>query len=134
MVTKGDFEENFPYNKALYITYWTGAQLKHGLLRMLRDETLDGEHGEFFQLSRGLEVEYDQKVPLDLEVRPFSCNLHPELLNDHTVRLSIESPTHFALAPKSGHDALHVFADVPFHYERQPDDLYRDDNDSAQAR
>ena len=71
-----------------------------------------------------LEVEYDQKVPSDLEVRPLSYNLHPELLNDHTVRLSIESPTHFALAPKSGHDALHVFADKPFRYERVPGDLY----------
>ncbi len=62
VVTKGDFEENYPYNKSLYMTYWTGAQLKHGLLRMLRDEMLEGEHGEFFQLSKGLEVEYDQKT------------------------------------------------------------------------
>ncbi len=71
-----------------------------------------------------LEVEYDQNVPSDLEVRPLSYNLQPELLNDHTVRLSIDSPTHFALAPKSGHDALHVFADVPFKYEREAGDLY----------
>ncbi|MBQ7651671.1 MAG: hypothetical protein IJS15_11975 [Victivallales bacterium] len=71
-----------------------------------------------------LEVEYDQKLPSDLEVRPFSCNLHLEAINDRTIRLPIESPVHFALAQKNGHDALHVFADVPFHYERQPGDLY----------
>lgn len=43
------------------MTYWTGAQLKQGLLRMLRDEALCGEHTEFYQLSDGLEIEYDQK-------------------------------------------------------------------------
>ena len=71
-----------------------------------------------------LEVEYDQNVPSDLEVRPFSFSLHPEFVNDHAVRLPIEQPIHFTLAPKSGHDALHVFADEPFKYERQEGDLY----------
>ena len=80
---------------------------------------------EFDMTERGnLEVEYDEKVPSDLEVRPFSANLHPEVVNDRTVRLPIEAPIHFALAPKNGHDALHVFADAPFHYERQEGDLY----------
>jgi len=71
-----------------------------------------------------LEVEYDRNVPSDLEIRPLSYNLLPDLINDHTVRLFIESPSHFVLAPKSGHDALHVFADAPFKYERMPGDLY----------
>lgn len=62
VVTKGDFDENYPYNKPLFMTYWTGAQLKHGLKRMLRDEALEGAHTEFYQLSKGLEVEYDQKT------------------------------------------------------------------------
>ena len=29
---------------------------------MLRDEALEGAHTEFYQLSKGLEVEYDQKT------------------------------------------------------------------------
>lgn len=61
VVTKKDFDENFPYDDSVYATYWTGAQIKHGLLRMLRDEALEGAHTEFYQLSEGLVVEYDQK-------------------------------------------------------------------------
>ncbi|MBQ7063431.1 MAG: bifunctional metallophosphatase/5'-nucleotidase [Firmicutes bacterium] len=60
VVTKGDLRECFPYDDAVHMLYWTGAQIKHGLLRMLRDEALAGAHTEFYQLSKGLEVEYDQ--------------------------------------------------------------------------
>ena len=60
IVTKGDLRECFPYDDAVHTVYMTGTQLKHALLRMLRDEALAGAHTEFYQLSRGLEVEYDQ--------------------------------------------------------------------------
>ncbi len=60
VVTKRDFDENFPYHDSVYLTYWTGAQLKHGILHMLRDEALDEGYTEFYQFSRGLYVEYDQ--------------------------------------------------------------------------
>ena len=62
VVTKGDFSINFPYDDSAHALWWTGAQLKHGIMRMLRDEALAGAHTEFYQLSRGLEVEYDQKT------------------------------------------------------------------------
>ena len=62
IVTKGDFRVCFPYDDTVHVMHWTGAQLKHGLLRMLRDEALEGAHTEFYQLSHGLEVEYDQKT------------------------------------------------------------------------
>ena len=61
IVTKGDFTVCFPYDDPVHLVYWTGAQLKHALMRMLRDEALAGAHTEFYQLSKGLEVEYDQK-------------------------------------------------------------------------
>jgi len=38
----------------------SGAQLRRMLAYMLRDENLDGAHGEFYQLSRGLRVTYDR--------------------------------------------------------------------------
>ncbi len=60
VVTKGDLRECFPYDDAVHMIYVTGAQLKHMLLRMLRDEAFRGDHTEFYQLSRGLVVEYDQ--------------------------------------------------------------------------
>ena len=62
VVTKGDFLINFPYDDSAHALWWTGAQLKHGIMRMLRDEALAGAHTEFYQLSRGLEIEYDQKT------------------------------------------------------------------------
>ena len=62
VVTKGDFNICFPYDDPVHVVWWTGAQLKHGILRMLRDEALAGAHTEFYQLSEGLEIEYDQKT------------------------------------------------------------------------
>lgn len=60
VVTKGDFDECFPFDDSAHMIYLTGAQLKHALLRMLRDESLQGEHTEFYQVSKGLRFEYDQ--------------------------------------------------------------------------
>ena len=60
IVTKGDFNICFPYDDTAHLLKWSWAELKHGILRMLRDEALDGAHTEFYQLSRGLEVEYDR--------------------------------------------------------------------------
>ncbi len=92
VVTKGDLHECFPYDDAVHMVYATGAQLEHMLLRMLRDEAFAGEHTEFYQLSRGLEVEYDQAThsllrfnfegaPVDKE-RVFSVGLqHFHYLN-----------------------------------------------------
>ena len=60
VVTKGDLNECFPYDDAVHMLYVTGAQLKRMIKRMLRDEALGGAHTEFYQLSHGLLVEYDQ--------------------------------------------------------------------------
>ena len=74
VVTKGDLNECFPYDDAVHTVYMTGAQLKHACLRFLRDEALAGAHTEFYQLSHGLVVEYDQAthsfVRFDFEGEP----------------------------------------------------------------
>ena len=62
VVTKGDLNACMPYDDSAHIVYMTGAQLKHALLHMLRDDTLEGKHAEYFQVSHGLEVEYDQSA------------------------------------------------------------------------
>ena len=59
IVTKGDFMETFPFDDSAHLTYWTGAQLKHGIKRMMRDEAFLGEHVEFYQVSSALSIEYD---------------------------------------------------------------------------
>ena len=60
VVTKRDFDQCYPFDDSVHMVYWTGAQLKHALLHMLRDETLSGEHTEFYQASHGLKYEYDE--------------------------------------------------------------------------
>ena len=74
IVTLGDLNECFPYDDAVHLVYVTGAQLKRMLLRMLRDEAFQGDHTEFYQLSKGLAVEYDQAshsfLRFDYEKRP----------------------------------------------------------------
>ena len=60
IVTKGDLSMCLPYDDSAHIVYMTGVQLKHGMRHVLRDETLSGAHGEFFQVSSGMEIEYDQ--------------------------------------------------------------------------
>lgn len=74
VVTKGDLCECFPYDDAAHMVYATGAQIKHMIKHMLRDEVFVGEHCEFYQLSSGLVVEYDQKshsfVRFDFEGEP----------------------------------------------------------------
>ena len=59
IVTKGDFMETFPFDDSAHLTYWTGAQLKHGIKWMMRDEAFMGEHVEFYQVSSALSIEYD---------------------------------------------------------------------------
>ena len=61
VVTKGNLNECFPYDDSVHMLYVTGAQFKAMLKHMCRDEAFRGEHTEFYQLSAGLEVEYNQK-------------------------------------------------------------------------
>jgi 5'-nucleotidase len=96
VVTKGDFDATFPYDDAAFVTYWTGAQLKHGLLRMLRDEAFEGDHTEFYQLSKGLEVEYDQKTHSLLKV-----SFQGEPLDDERIYSVGMQEYHFKNLPDS---------------------------------
>ena len=80
IVTYGDLCKCFPYDDAVYKVFVTGAQLKDMLRFMMRDETWEGQHTEFYQLSEGLEVEYS--VP-DHTYRKF--NYKGEPLDDNRV-------------------------------------------------
>ena len=62
IVTLQDLMENFPYDDSIHMVTVTGKQLKDMIHYMLRDEALDGNHTEFYQLSEGLYVEYDKKT------------------------------------------------------------------------
>ena len=60
VVTYSDLTECFPFNDALFMAKVTGEQLRRMFVYMLRDETLDGGHTEFYQISDGLRVVYDR--------------------------------------------------------------------------
>jgi len=59
-VTRMNLMEVMPYDDKVIAIKVTGAQLKHMVKFMLRDETLDGAHGEFYQFSKGMSVIYDK--------------------------------------------------------------------------
>jgi len=62
IVLLSDLAECFPYNDPIYMCYITGAQFRRMLLYMLRDEALEGRHTEFYQVSDGIQVEYDRNT------------------------------------------------------------------------
>ena len=70
IVTLGDFMEVMPFGDPLFRFKLTGEQLRRAMRYMLRDEAfLDGEHGEWYQLSRGICCEYDRPTHTILSLR-----------------------------------------------------------------
>ena len=63
VVTKGDLRKVFPYDNKVVEYMMTGKQLREALLWMFRDESIDDPYdgGEFYQLSKGVKVVYNQK-------------------------------------------------------------------------
>ena len=70
IVTLGDFMEIFPFGGPIYGCKFTGAQLRHAVRYMLRDDSfLDSEHNEWYQFSRGFCCEYDRPSHTILSLR-----------------------------------------------------------------
>lgn len=67
LVTYQDLVECIAYDDSIHMLYITGAQLKHMLMYMLRDEVWQGVHNEFYQLSKGMKVIYDRTSKTMLE-------------------------------------------------------------------
>ena len=60
VVTRKDLIEVTPYDEQIYRLKITGKQFKEMYAFMLRDEAFEGDHTEFYQFSKGLQVEYDK--------------------------------------------------------------------------
>ncbi len=58
ILTYGDLAECMPYDDKIYLVKVSGAQLKT-MVKTFIEATKDGEHGEFYQFSRGINVVYD---------------------------------------------------------------------------
>ena len=70
IVTLRDFKTVFPYGGPLYKVTLTGAQLRHTLLFMLRDESFAEEpNTEWYQFSKGFFCEYDRPTHTILSLK-----------------------------------------------------------------
>lgn len=58
VVTYGDYVACFPYDDQIYQLTVTGAQFKKMMSFIMRDEQWSGDHCEFYQVSKGVEIEY----------------------------------------------------------------------------
>ena len=80
LVTYQDFVECFPFDDSLHMLTVTGDQLKRMLTFMLRDEAWEGDHTEFYQLSKGMKVVYDKAKREILEFTYEDSPITPEQL------------------------------------------------------
>ena len=70
IVTLGDFMEVYPFGDPLISFQITGSQLRRALRFMLREEAFtDGDHCEWYQISRGLCCEYDRPTHTILSLK-----------------------------------------------------------------
>ena len=60
LLTRGDLAQLVPFDDRIFLLKVTRAQLRRMLAFMLRDELLNGAHGEFYQVSEGLHVAWDR--------------------------------------------------------------------------
>lgn len=58
VITLKDLMEIYPYKDVIYEIKVNGNQLRRMLTYVYRDECWDGDHTEFYQLSKGMHVEY----------------------------------------------------------------------------
>lgn len=61
-VTLQDLREAYPYDGKIYKVKVSGAQLKHMIKHMLRDEVLDDWKDAFFHTSKALHIEYTRST------------------------------------------------------------------------
>ena len=57
-----DLMECLPYDDPIYLLEVTGEELMNMVRYMVRDEVWEGEHCEFYQFSRGVEIIYDRST------------------------------------------------------------------------
>ena len=60
VVTLGTLLETVPYHAKMHMVTITGAQLKAMWRHILRDECFEGDHTEFFQHSKGLDITWSR--------------------------------------------------------------------------
>ncbi|MGN1399839.1 MAG: bifunctional metallophosphatase/5'-nucleotidase [Erysipelotrichaceae bacterium] len=91
IVTYQDLKECFPYNDEVVMLQVTGKQFAQMITYMLRDECFEGDHTEFYQLSKGMRVLYDRNTKQLLE---FKLN-GKDIVDDMMINIGIQSGYHY---------------------------------------
>ncbi len=81
-----DLLECLPYNGPVYMLEVSGRQLRQMMKYMLRDEALDGDHSEFYQVSKGFRMVYDRKTH---DFEEFSLN-GKEIVSNQMIKIAIQ--------------------------------------------
>ena len=104
IVTYMDLRECFPYDGPVMMYMATGEQFRHMMKFLLRDEAMEDEHTEFYQLSKGMHVVYDFNTKELLE-----CKLNGEEIKD-------DDRIKFALPEGFHTNSFEEFFDVNLEY------------------
>jgi len=84
--TRGDLMELVPFDDRVFVLKITGAQLRQMLTHVLRDENLDGSHGEYYQVSRGFQALYDRAARRFAQFELDGCPIE----DDRVLRVSLQ--------------------------------------------
>ncbi len=89
-----DLLETFPYDDTMYLVKLNGAQIKHAISHILREESFTGET-EFYQFSSGLKIKYSRSQAKLLE-----CSLGGEPLdNEYHYKIALQGFHYANLKP-----------------------------------
>ena len=92
ILTYQDLTECLPYDDPVCMFNVTGKQFRHMMKYMLRDEALkDDAHSEFYQVSKGVRMVYDQATH---EFEEFSLN-GEEIRDEQMIRIAMTEGYHF---------------------------------------
>lgn len=86
VVTLKDFSEMYGYDDPVYLLNMTGKQFKDLIRYMFRDEAWEGDHTEFYQVSKGVKVEYSKSKH---EFSRFDFDNEP-LADDRMLRVGMQ--------------------------------------------
>ena len=82
-----ELKECVPYNAPVYMLEVSGQQFRRMMRFMLRDEMfVEGSHGEFYQVSKGMKMVYDRKKG---DFEEFSLN-GEEIADDRMIRIALQ--------------------------------------------
>ena len=86
IITKGGLMELMPFDDRVVSVRVSGAQFKAMVAHVLREEILQGAHGEFYQVSQGLRITYNRERAA---FERFDFQQTP-LLDDSVIRLGLQ--------------------------------------------